>query len=171
MPSKPKLHEPSADEIAALITNAKAPEKPVPLCMRGDLQGDYEALELELNDALMADRDSMVNPAAEDIKARMAALIEQIKASTLTFRMKGLPKPRQIEIEVAHPAREGVERDKELGYDADAVAKAMIRESCVFPPLSGELWDHLDATLTTWQKSQLETAAYQAGFRGPTVSF
>lgn len=173
MPSKPKLHQPTAADVAALIAGIKPPERAVPMCMRGDLQADYEVLEAELAAALvLASGDRMGDsPEVADCKARMEVLAGEIKAATLTFRLRGLAQPEHLAIEAAHPAREGNERDKERGFDVEAVEKAIVRAACVFPALTAEQWDVLDATFTIWQKSMLAGAAYSASLREPTVSF
>lgn len=173
MPSKPKLHQPSAADVAALIAGIKAPERAVPICMRGDLQADYEVLEHDLASALVAEAGDRMGdgPEVADCKARMAALGEEIKAATLIFRMRGLSQPEHIAIEEAHPARDGNEKDRERGFNIEAVESAITRAACVFPPLTPEQWDVIDATFTVWQKSQLAGAAYSAALREPSVSF
>lgn len=173
MPSKPKLHQPSAEDVAALIAGIKPPERAVPICMRGDLQADYEVLQQELVTALAgANEDRMgEDPAVSEVRARIVALAEEIKAATLVFRMRGIPQPAHLALEESHPAREGNARDKERGFNVEAVEQALIRASCVWPELTPEQWDVLDASFTVWQKSMLAGAAYSASLREPSVSF
>ncbi len=179
MPSKPKLHQPSPDEVAALIEGARLPEKVVPLCMRGDLQGDLEAAEEQLAAAETANFGSRMGDAPDvvEAKARVEALKVEVLGAVIPFRIRALADNERAILHAEHPPRDGNAEDAEAKYNVDAVERAMVRKGCVWPELTDAQWAVLEGTaevpgkLTTWQKQSLVAAAYALAHRELAIPF
>lgn len=172
MPSKPKLLDPLPVDVAAIIAKASLPWRPVPLCLNGGLQGDREVLAAELAAAVATEVDRMAtSPEVADLQDRLTALDAEMRASTIVFRMRGLSAKESTTIQAEHPARDGDKGDADAGYNVEAFEREMVRKGCVWPELTPELWDDLDAKLTTWQRRQLTNACYALGFREVGVPF
>jgi hypothetical protein len=133
----------SAEDI---IRGGSLPTKSVPVCMRADLQAEYEDLERQLQDALTAPRDSLAAGGnAREISGRMQALEEQMRDHTVVFLLRALPRPKWKALMAAHPPRkvEGGgqdERDKYIGVNVETFFEAMTRACTVEPQLSPAVW-------------------------------
>lgn len=149
-----------------MIKGAKRPEKVTPICLRGDLQADFEAAEKELAEA-MRPADSLAgNGPVADIVARIEALQAEMVEHTLQVRMRALPRPEWKKLIAAHPPRRGEdntidERDKYVGLNMESFWPAMIRACTIAPEMDDEDWDLLLGTaLTDAQFDSLSDAAW-----------
>lgn len=132
-----------------LIRKSRRPERTVPICLRGDLVAEFEELDAKLA-ALTTDRpaDSRLNsgPVAEAkrIALAMADLQEQMRASTVTFRLRALKPSRWAELRAEHPPRQGedgkVLDEDTMGINSATFFEPLIRESVVSPVLDDDDW-------------------------------
>lgn len=146
-----------------LLGRAQLPQQTLPMCLRTDLQLEFEAATLRLEEALRAndDADSLgggpedVEPIAreiEDLKGRMAD--ETIR---LTFR--ALPQYRKPgdkghtweSLVVEHPPREENAEDAKYGFNRDTFWSVLARESLVEPNFDAEDWRDFRAVITYGQ--------------------
>lgn len=154
------------DRIAA----AKLPERTVDICLRGDLQAEWEDLERQLREAYAREQgDKRLNSGGESkrLAAQVEALQEQMRADTIVFRMRALSRKAWAELTRQHPPRKGEADDEQLGYNADTFAVAAIR-ACTYQPddLDDEAWDHLlDDVLTEWQFVQMQNTVFALNVR------
>lgn len=135
-----------------LIRGSRRPEKTVPICLRGDLVAEFEELDARLG-ALTTDRpsDPRLNsgPVAEGkrIAQAMLDLQEQMRASTVTFRLRALKPSRWAELRAEHPPRQGeggkVLDEDSMGVNSSTFFTPLIRESVVFPVLDDADWQIL----------------------------
>lgn len=149
----------------ALLDQARPVERTVPLCLRGDLVAEFEALERELAKAQAKANDSLAGSGASGIAARMEALREQMADSTVEFRLRGLPRPKYRALTAAHPPRQLADgkvhpQDENDGLNVDTFYDALIRACLVGPVLSeAQLTRLLDEALSDRQFEQLAIGA------------
>jgi hypothetical protein len=158
------------------LAAAKLPEKTVPICLRGDLQAEFEELERQLAEAEKRHTDSLAGNGSRAIAEQIEALREQMIEHTVEFRLRARPRREFKAIVDAHPPRRaedgGVDdRDKWMGVNADTFLDALVRVSVVEPELDEDDWATLDAALTDRQFDQLYDAAWGLNRREVDVPF
>lgn len=164
MPPKPKLHQPTPADVLALIQGASLPERTVPLCLRGDLQAEWETLHRDLIDAQRAAGEpTLAGPPPEvvDLQGRLHAVAEEMRSAVVTFRVRAIGRPDYNRIIAGFPPRDGHPADNApgVGHNIEAVQRAMVHQGVVWPEMTPELWDALEPNLTPWQWGQLVDAA------------
>jgi hypothetical protein len=149
-----------------LLKQAKLPERTVPVCLRGDLVADHEALERQLQAAQDRPVDSFEGNGAGDLADRIRGLEGEMREHTYTFRLRAVPK-RQFRALVAdHPPRrdddgEPLRDDAVLGVNRDTFFTALVRACVQDPQLDdGEWVELLDEKLTDRQFMDLADAAW-----------
>lgn len=169
-------------DLSSVLDAARRPERTAEMCLRGDLQAELEELERRLADERRRDDRSMGELGTEaDLTERIDALREQMRASTVTFRLRALPARRTAstnadevtwaELVAAHPPRDEP-GDLALGYNADTFFDALVRVSVVDPCPTGEQWDQLLGDgLTSRQFDELAELALTLNRRKVDVPF
>lgn len=149
-----------------LIRNARLPERTVPLCLRGDLVAEHEALEATLAAAQRQGGNSLAgNPDAERIARDIEALQELMAESTITIRLRALPRRQWADLVAKHPPRrdEGgriLDTDA-AGVNADDFMAAVLRQCVAEPVLAEDDWNLLiDERITDAQYGQLTAAVW-----------
>lgn len=160
-------------DVSKLLASAKRPERTVVLCMRGDLQADWEDLDRKLI-AARTQRVATLAGGTEE-EAGFAAKIQELEAemaeNSITFRLRALPRRQFLELTQAHPPRAGDERDKSIGLNADTYYDALIGACLLEPELEqDELTEFLDL-LTSRQFEELMEAAWNLNRGDVSVPF
>jgi hypothetical protein len=172
------------------IKAAKLPEKTVPICLRGDLQSEFERLEAELEKVQQQGSSGRLNDPrsaeAHRLAERIKQLGEQMRDETETFTLRALPRRRYDALAAEHPPREGVATDAMLGTNAQTWWPAIVQASVISPELDDEDWDNLlgwepgtkgeddegfDGLLTSFQFSQLCDWAFALNRREFSLPF
>ncbi|MEV5211327.1 hypothetical protein AB0K35_28025 [Micromonospora sp. NPDC053740] len=167
---------------------AKLPERTVDICLRGDLQAEWEDLHRQLADAeVAAAKDKRLNStgAVQAIADQITAVQDQMRADTIVFRMRALGRKGWDALLKQHPPRKDNNEDAQLGYNVDTFMEALIR-TCTYSPddLDDETWRELlgdnddersrsekagepveDGKLTEWQFAQLQNTALALNVR------
>lgn len=178
-PKKPTLpvldQQAEAARALELIQNARPAERTLPLCMRGDLQAEWEELHRQLEElGKTAGRDSLnPPPAAVELRERILAVQEEMAAGTVVFRVRAMGKKAYNEAVTNNPPRPGNAFDNEphVGYNIEAVEREQVRQGIVFPELDDATFAHLEDTLTQWQWGQLVRTANEVNLGPVTVPF
>lgn len=110
-----------------LIRAAKRPERSVELCLRGDLQSEYERIERRLNQGLMRRADTFDGAGAV---TRMEEIRAEMRAATVTARLSSIGLERVANLMAGHPPREKSSRDAQLGFNTRTFYPALIRAAC-----------------------------------------
>lgn len=157
------------DELDALIDSAELPEDTVRLCVRTDLQREFEAADQRLAAALEADQDAdSLGGGSADIEA-LAADIEQIRqkmaGSVITFRFQARDKDRWPEMIAAFPPREGNEVDSKYGLNFSGLMTALLHESTVSPAMTPARWAKILKKITDGQWELLTNTLWQLNRR------
>jgi protein required for attachment to host cells len=139
----------------------KRPETRVLFCLDGDLKAEHEAAEAELNAARSRSlADARLNDPAKDIARKVNDLEEQMKASTVSFLVRGMKRGDWNELVAAHAPREGNALDKSYGFNVEALMTAAIPKSIAgvenqageaLPFVVAEEWDALADDMTDSQ--------------------
>lgn len=169
--------EPALPSTKDRLKAAKLPERTVDICLRGDLQAEWEDLHRQLAelDARQSAADTRLNSGAkreqEQIAARIEALEAEMRAETIVFRLRALGKKAWGALLKEHPPRKSNDDDTMLGYDADSFFPAAIR-ACTYSPddLDDETWaDLLDERITEYQFGSLQNAVLALNVRQVSV--
>lgn len=135
------------DTIAAATPNTKV----IKICLNGALQGQWDALEGSLQNVALGTQ-SLAAEQTTDILRQMEELREQIAASEVSFEMEQMDWAERINLQAAHPPREGHFVDRLRNYNTETYARAVIIASCVSvtdgtgdkaTTIPAELWDRL----------------------------
>jgi hypothetical protein len=163
-------------DVKTLIREAKLPEDTVPICLRADLQAEFERLERDLERAERTTADSLAGNGARQVAEQIEALRQQMTDATVAFRLRAMPRPAWREFTAGHPPRKDGDdiddRDQLLGVNVDTFFEALVRASVVEPELDGEDWDLLlGDKLTDRQFDHLAQAAWALNRRDVDVPF
>lgn len=155
-------------DIKTMLAAARLPERTVPICLRGDLVAAHEQLERQLADIARRPVDSLAGSGAGEIADRIEALQDEMRAATVTFRLRALPKPRWRALLAEHPPRQDddgkpVPEDAAVGVNLETFWDAIIRPCIVDPVIDDDTWSLMagdDGRLTDRQMGQLADAAW-----------
>lgn len=135
------------------IAEAKFPERPVRICLRGDLLADFDEAEAALQAAMAKPVSDRLNDPARAERQQLAeqvqALREQIAAKTRTFRVRGMDRNEWRELALEHPARPGVEEDEPLSVNVQTYWPAVVRACTIEPVLDDDDYTALLGDETT----------------------
>lgn len=131
--------------IKAMLKAAKLPEDSVPVCLRGDLQAEFEQAERELAEAERQPKDSLAGNGSRAIAERIEALRQEMREHTVEFRFRALPRHEWKALRDRHPPRRkedgsADERDMYVGVNMDTIFDELIRSCLVDPQLDEEDW-------------------------------
>jgi hypothetical protein len=166
-------------DIKSLIAAAKLPERTVPICLRGDLVAEHEELDRQLEEANRRDSDSLAGSGAGDLVDQIEALQEEMRAATVTFRLRALPKPRWRALLAEHPPRRDADdkpdpEDAAIGVNQETFWDAIARACLIEPEVDDETWALMagpDGKLTDRQIGQLADAAWAVNRGDVSVPF
>ncbi len=127
-------------DVNDILANAQRPELPVDVYLGPpDLPGERLGLDREKRTAK--------NQAALDEVAR------QMRATTLTTRVRALPHREWADLVVAHPPRDGVDDDRRKGVN-NATFWAAAVPACL-PDLTRDQYEKLDAVVSEGEWGKL----------------
>jgi hypothetical protein len=166
-------------EAAAKIRGGKPRTLPYPVCMDPDLVGEYERAVAERARVKEGPRDSLAaGGVPAELEERIAALLEQIQANTVTLVFKALPRPQFGAMRDEHPPRRNADgvidipADARLGVNADDFFEPLIRASLVSPELDDETMTLLvEERLTDGQWDDLSTRVWNLNEATVSVPF
>ncbi len=144
-----------------LLNSARLPERTVQVCLRGDLQADFEELQRQLVAAQNAPRDSIADGGTvHDLAQQIEALREQMTSHTLTVRLRAMPRADFVDLSKPHKVREDEPRDRILGVNTETFFPTLIRRAVVEPAFTDAQWERFTAALTDQQYDEIATAAW-----------
>jgi len=143
----------------AVKKRATLPTRTLPLCLAGELVDEIGRLEAQLADAKPPTNLGDVSP-KRAIAEQIADLQEQMRESTVDFRLRALPTRKWSLFEASQPARKEGEPDETwepriFGWQAEMVSKV-----CIDPQMSSEQVGELADVLHQRSWVELATAAY-----------
>lgn len=133
------------EELRQRMQQAQRAEKTVDVCLRGDLSAEWERLDRELRELTQRGRASLDDDGGQDLADRMHDIEEEMRESTVTLRLRALPRRTWFRMLAEHPPRDGNPFDKALGLNQESFFDAAIPQSVVDPELTPEdLFELLD---------------------------
>lgn len=172
--SSRKKAAPSAKD---LIRGGKLPEDKVTICLRGDLQVEFEQLEDRLTKALGSVADSLDGTGAAELAEQIEALRRQMEDHSITFTLRAHARPAWKQLLAEHPPRKGddgapLDDDRYVGVNTETFFAALVRSSVVDPELDDDDWRLLlDERLTDRQFDNLSNAAWNLNRRDVDIPF
>lgn len=160
-------------DVAALLAGAQLPEKTVDICLRPDLVAALEDVDRQFTALDEPGVDARLTSGAERRRLAEAAqaLREQMRASTVVFRLRALPRKKWDALVKAHPPRPDEDDDKRIGYNADTFYDSLIRACTVEPALDEGQWSALLDALSSAQWQALAGTAQGLNLRKVDVPF
>jgi hypothetical protein len=136
-------------------------------------------LERQLEEVNRRPTDSLEGNGAGELVDRIEALQDEMRASTVTFRLRALPKPKWRALLAEHPPRRGDDDrpdpdDAAVGVNMETFWDAIIRACLVEPEIDDEAWSMMtgdDGRLTDRQLGALSDAAWSVNRGDVSVPF
>jgi len=156
--------------IEDLLAKVKPATASVRVCLRGDLLGDLDLIndDLEQYDewepASMSDSDPRT-----ELRARKAELEDQMREASASFRFQSIGDKAWSDLLAAHPAREG--KQDEENWDATTFPAALIAASAVEPTMTVAQAEALLDGFTLNQRNSIFQTAMSACMRGVSIPF
>jgi hypothetical protein len=108
----------------------KRPETRVLFCLDGDLKAAHEAAEAEYSAARSRSvADERLNDPAKDLARKVVDLEDRMKASSVTFLIRGLPRGKWSEMVTEHAPRPENTTDKAYGFNVETLMIAALPQS------------------------------------------
>lgn len=148
----------------AMRKAARLPERTVPICFRGDLIADFEALERQLEEAQKASADSLDTGTGELLE-RMDAIQAEMRENTYPVRLRAMDFRFYNALVAKHPPRRDddgavLEDDSHLRVNTETFWEPLLRASIVDPELpTHDDWEDFVAGITDYQYNELAVAA------------
>jgi hypothetical protein len=158
-------------DIGDVIARAKLPEKTLSLCLRGDLQAEWEDLERQLKaEQDGTDDDSLAgSPKVRELADRMGELGKEMAASEVVFRFRGLPAKKYSDLLLKNKAPEGEETAEGLNWSTWPTA--LIAAAATDPVMTYEQVEELSQVVTARQWDDLYMAAVSTNTEKISVPF
>lgn len=164
-------------DIHALLGEATRAERTVNLCLRGDLQAEWDELRTRFDELGDAPASRMVDGAQRRrLAQQMADVEERMRAATVPFRLRALPRREWQALTREHRYRTGPD-GKVLPEDAmlvnsETFFEPLVRACVVEPELSDDEWTVLlEDKLTDRQFDVLAAAAWGINRKDVDVPF
>jgi hypothetical protein len=150
---------------AAMLAEAKLPERTVQVCLRGDLVAEHEKLNAELELIEKKAVDTLAGNGGAELAERIAALESEMRDNAYPFVVRAMPTARYRAFKADFPVRVGEggevdKRDEVFDFNADTGFEPLLRLSLVDPDLDDGQWAQLMGTLTERQFEDLAGAAW-----------
>lgn len=143
-----------------ILASAKKPEAVVPLCLRPDLQAEWEQLDRELTAHLAGSGTLAASPEAVVLAERIKELESTMAESTVDVRFIGLGRKAWLTLVAENPPRRENQADLVMGFNTETMFDALIRESIVSPELTADQLDTLLDAISSKQYDNLADAAW-----------
>jgi hypothetical protein len=152
-----------------LISSAKRRESTCRVCLAGDLAGEHEALEAQLEDLTkdggwtaksLADANP-VTPLVERIEALQA----EMQASTVTLKFRAL---RRHDLDTLLKEHEKADQS---GYDIEALAIPLVSRSLLDPEMTEAEVGDLFEVLNVGQRDEMFGTAWSVNMEATSVPF
>ncbi|MFI6302176.1 hypothetical protein ACIBCH_09915 [Amycolatopsis thailandensis] len=157
-----------------LLEESKPASATVRLCLRADLQADWERFDAELLKLKRRTSYTLaveVTPEEKALAEQIQALEEQMAAATVEMRVEALPRKAWRELCLEHQPREGNAADAGLLVNTDTFYDALIGACLVDPVLSKKQLEKLLDKLSSYQFDKLCDAAWGVNRRDVEVPF
>ncbi|MGI5233839.1 hypothetical protein [Actinoallomurus sp. CA-142502] len=158
-------------DIEDILGSAELPQKTVELCLKGNLQADFEVLERQLREAEETDDDAL----AGGVRAReLAEQIEDVRrkmAEHVTmFRFTALGAKSYSDLLAKHPPTEE-QKQAGAGVNLDTWPAALVAACALDPKMTVEQAERLHDKITDGQWEELYDTALACNRKKVDVPF
>lgn len=159
-------------DIEDIIASAKLPEKTITLCLRGDLQAQWEDLERKLQQAETQTTDTLAgDPEAQRIAEKMEQIAAQMREHERTFLFRALGSIEYSNLLAANKAPDDKRDESVDGLDWTTYPTALIAACAVDPAMTLDQAERLSAVLTNRQWDDLFRTALACNRSSVDVPF
>lgn len=117
----------------------KRPETTVEFCLDGELFSRHEELNADLTEARKRSlADGRLNGEPAIIAKKLVELTEQMRAESVTFTLRGMPRKDWAKLVAENPPRDGNQGDKNNGANLEAIMGTAIPACIVSVKKAGE---------------------------------
>jgi hypothetical protein len=159
-------------DIDDVIARAHLPERTVVICLRGDLQAQWEDLDRQLtSEQENADDESLAgNPRIRELADQMEAVGKEIGACSVVFRFRGLGAKAYSDLLVKNKATEDDAQAVD-GLNFATYPTALIAACAVDPVMTEQKAGELSEKLSAKQWDDLFAAALAVNTSAISVPF
>lgn len=128
------------------IAAARKPSRRVEVCLHTGLQDQFEALDAQLQEAIAREAvdKRLGGGQSRQLAEQVAALQERMREHVIVFELQAVSKRAWNALLEQHPPRDGVDTDRQLGYNEDTFFDDAIAACTVSPDdLDGDDWRRL----------------------------
>lgn len=147
-------------DINEILSSAQRPEADVELSLRGDLQSQWEELDVRLRTAQAVSATLAPSPEAIELAREIQALEGELADSRLTVKLRAVTRKEWLALLSRHAPRQNVPADQILGINADTFFDDLLSVSIVTPELSEEQLETLLDAVTSNQYDKLTDTAW-----------
>lgn len=155
--------------IEDLLAKVRPATASVRICLRGDLLGDLDLINDDLEQLEGWKPSGMEADPRTDLRARKAALEAEMRAESATFRFENIGDLAWSDLLAKYPTREGKEEVE--AFNAETFPVPAIAASCTDPKMTTTQVEKLFVSLTLTQRRSIFNGAYAANIRGVDVPF
>jgi hypothetical protein len=160
-------------DINELLNTARRPEAEITLSLRGDLQSQWEDLDVSLRSMQAVSVTLSPSPETIAVAEQIKALEEQMKSSQLTLRLRAASRKEWMTLLSRHTPRPDVPSDKILGVNAETFFDDLLSITIVDPVFTADQMETLLDSVTSNQYDKLTDTAWnlnRADKDGPVFS-
>jgi len=158
-------------DIAALLAEARRPERTIEVCLRGDLRAEWELLDEQLREAEKKPRTSLGEEGPVELAQQVEALQEQMKSSIVTLRLRAMPRREWTSLVAEHPPRPDAAEDKGNIVNMATFFDVAAPRTIVEPELTDGQFEQLADAISNGQWTQLANAVWAVNAGSVDVPF
>lgn len=147
-------------DINEILSSAKRPEADVELNLRGDLQSQWEELDIRLRTAQAVSATLAPSPEAIELAKEIQDLEAELTESRLVVKLRAVTRKEWLALLSRHAPRKNVEADQILGINADTFFDDLLSVSILTPVLTEEQLETLLESVTSNQYDKLTDTAW-----------
>lgn len=149
------------DDFDKILASAKLPEKDIPLCLRSDLQEQWEKLNAQLDEPVAGETPTLAgNSPNVTLATQVRELEAEMEGSMVTLTLRAMERNKWWELVAAHPPRDGVYGDTVQGFNGATIWDDLIADSLVEPKLDKPRVTALLDKLTSGQMDRVAGEAW-----------
>ena len=156
-------------DIEEILADYRPPGGTLPVCLRADLQSEWDRLEREFHRADTEISDDVLPGGSSARAAKIAREMEQVRREmqegTRVFRLQGVPRPRWHQLVDAHAA------DGTDGVDEETFGVAIVAACCADPVMSVEQAERLRDAVTDGQWEEIGKEVMRLNRTSPSVPY
>lgn len=155
-----------------LLQKARLPETTVPVCVRGDLQAEWDRLNEELVRLRATSGRKMAGgPRESELSDRIRQIESDMSESVVKVTLRALPQPEWRKIKRDHPPRKDDPEDQRAGMNVEAFLDDLVSRCIVSPEMSLEQAERLLGVLSPGQYEKLTSSAWLVNSRDVEIPF